>query len=248
MLPNSKLLGVIPARGGSKGLPGKNIRSFAGLPLIAHTILFARMCPEIQRFVVSTDSTEIAEIAKEYSADVPFIRPAELAQDATGIWPVVRHALLSVEKLYDETYDSVLLLDPTSPAREPEDISGAIAKLENCPEADGIIGVSKPDFNPIWNCMVESSGWMKQLVEDGRNYESRQEVPTVYRVNGSLYIWRSEFMHREEFSWRVTDRHLMFEIPEFRAMSFDTLQEFQRAELMVQSGMINFPWLSGSKG
>src|SRR3989304_4564407 len=88
-----RLLAVIPARGGSKGLPGKNIRPLAGIPLIAHSILLARLCPEIDRLAVSTDSPEIAAVAKQYGADVPFMRPAELARDDSPSWPVVRHAL-----------------------------------------------------------------------------------------------------------------------------------------------------------
>lgn len=91
------VLAVIPARGGSKGLPGKNIRPFAGLPLIAHSILLAKMCPEIDRCVVSTDSEEIAQVARRFEAEVPFLRPGELARDGTPMWPVLRHALEAVE-------------------------------------------------------------------------------------------------------------------------------------------------------
>src|SRR2546428_122399 len=97
MLEN--LLAVIPARGGSKGLSGKNIRPFAGLPLIAHSILFAKMCREITRLIVSTDDETIAAVAREYGADVPFMRPANLAQDDTPLWPVLRHALSAAEQL-----------------------------------------------------------------------------------------------------------------------------------------------------
>src|SRR3989338_1333883 len=98
MNPGKKILAVIPARGGSKGLPGKNIRSFAGLPLIAHSILFARMCPEIERTIVSTDSAGIRDVALRYDADIPFLRPAPLAQDDTPMWPVLRHALAETER------------------------------------------------------------------------------------------------------------------------------------------------------
>lgn len=240
-----KLLAVIPARGGSKGLPGKNIRPFAGLPLIAHTIMFARMCPEIHRCLVSTDSTEIAETAKRFDADVPFIRPPELARDDVPLWPVLKHALEFAESQDGTRYDMLLLLDPTSPAREPADVAGVVAKLAGNPEADGVFGVSEPDFNPIWVGVVERDGWMADLVEGGGSFERRQDVPTVYRINGMLYIWRAGFVRSQEGSLRREGRHLIYQVPEERAMSIDTVAEFERAELLVNHGLINFPWLDG---
>ncbi len=239
-----RCLAVIPARGGSKGLPGKNLRPFAGLPLIAHSILFAKLCPEIDRCIVSTDSATIAQAAKRYGADVPFLRPSELAQDDTPLWPVLRHALEEVQSSDENNYETVLLLDPTSPAREPEDIAGSFRLVEKNPEADGVIGVSCPDFNPIWHCVVERNGWMTDLFEEGARFDRRQEVPRVYRINGSVYLWRTSFVQRQEQNWRQTGRHLMIEIPELRAMSIDTEDEFNKAELLVKNGLIQFPWLN----
>ena len=240
------VLAVIPARGGSKGLPGKNLRPFAGLPLIAHSILFAKLCPELDRCLVTTDAREIAEVAEQHGADVPFLRPAELAQDDTPVWPVVRHALAEAERQGDGPYEFLALLDPTSPAREPSDLSGALRRLRERPEADGILAVSRPDFNPIWHCVRERGGWMADLIEAGAGYERRQEVPTVYRINGALYVWRTGFVRREAWSWRRGGRHLLYEIPESRAMSIDTVAQFERAELLVKRGLITFPWLNES--
>ena len=242
------LLAVIPARGGSKGLPGKNVKSFAGLPLIAHTILFAKMCPEITRCIVSTDAPEIADVAKHFGADVPFVRPSALARDETSLWLVLRHALAEVEQQEGARYDALLLLDPTSPAREPSDIAGSLRRWAERPEADGVIGVSRPDFSPIWHCVVERDGWMINLDEQGARYERRQEVPPVYRINGSLYLWRADFVRSQgRETWRQTGRHLLYEIPESRAMSIDTAEQFDRAELLVKGGLITFPWLSESR-
>lgn len=239
-----RCLAVIPARGGSKGLPGKNLRPFAGLPLIAHSILLAKLCPEVGRIVVSTDSPEIARTAKSFGAEVPFLRPAELARDETPLWPVIRHALSQVDAPEGADYETVLLLDPTSPAREPGDIAGSFRLLDGNPAADGVIGVSRPDFNPIWHCVVEKEGWMSDLFQEGGRFERRQDLPPVYRINGSLYLWRSSFVRGEEIGWRQNGKHRIFEIPELRAMSFDTLEEFDKAELLVTSGLIRFPWLS----
>lgn len=244
MSRGGRMLAVIPARGGSKGLPGKNIRPFVGLPLIAHTILFARLCPEIDRCIVSTDAPEIADVATRYRGDVPFLRPPELARDETPMWPVLRHALETVEDLEGARYEHLLLLDPTSPGRLPADITGAYDRLQRTPGADGILGVSQPEFNPIWHCVVERDGWMADLIPEGVEYSRRQDVPAVYRVNASLYIWRAEFVRSEKLEWRRNGKHLIYEIPEFRAIHIDDIHEFQRAELLVKSGIITFPWLS----
>ena len=244
MSAQERLLAVIPARGGSKGVPGKNLRTFAGLPLIAHTILFAERCPEISRAVVSTDDPAIGETARRFGADVPFVRPAELAQDETPLWPVLQHALKTLEAHEGTLYDVVVLLDPTSPAREPSDVSGALARLQQHPAADGVIGVSRPTFNPIWHCVVERDGWMADLIPEGARFDRRQTVPPVYRINGSVYLWRAEFVRAvEAAAWRRQGKHLLYEIPELRAMSLDTEDEFRQAEVLVSSGLITFPWM-----
>lgn len=238
-----KILAVIPARGGSKGLPGKNIRPFIGLPLIAHSILMAKMTSEIDRVVVSTDDSTISEVAKKFGADVPFLRPKELAQDNTPMWPVLRHALQAVEEIYSEGYKYLLLLDPTSPGRIPSDITAALQKLESNEEATGIIGVSQPEFNPVWHCVVEEEGWMKDLIQEGASYSRRQDVPPVFRINASLYIWRADFVKKELNDWRKNGSNLLFEISESRAIHIDDLHEFEHAELMMKNKLISFPWI-----
>ena len=241
------MLAVIPARGGSKGLAGKNIRPLAGLPLIAHSIRLAEMCPEISATVVSTDSSEISDVAHQLGCDVPFLRPSALAEDDTPLWPVLRHALTAVEERDRRRFEFLILLDPTSPTRLPEDVADAYKRLIAVDEADGIIGVSEPEFNPIWHSVVERDGWMADLIPEGALFDRRQDVPTVYRINGSLYIWRCCFLRNEEISWRRNGRHLIFEIPELRAVSIDTDDEFQRTEALVRSGLIRMPWLDIGK-
>lgn len=228
-------------------MPGKNIRPFVGLPLLAHSILFARLCPEIDRCIVSTDSPEIAEIARSHGADVPFMRPAALAQDDTPMEPVVRHALFTLENLEGVEYEYILLLEPTSPIRLPDDIANAYRRLRATPAADGIVSVSQPEFNPIWVCVVERAGWMTNLLEEGANYSRRQDVPTVYRINSTLYIWRADFVRRQELGWQRQGRHLIYEIPETRSFSIDTIYEFERAELLVKGGLVTLPWLGYPK-
>ncbi|HYR88303.1 MAG TPA: acylneuraminate cytidylyltransferase family protein [Terriglobia bacterium] len=247
MIEERGLLAVIPARGGSRGLAGKNIRTFAGLPLIAHSILLAKMCREVDRLIVSTDDPAIAAVAREFGADVPFLRPADLAQDDTPLWPVLRHALDTVQRLDDKRYRYLMLLDPTSPTRLPEDVTAALRRLSERPEADGIIGVSQPDFNPLWHCVVEKDGWMGDLINGASSYDRRQDVPVVYRINGTLYIWRTAFVRTHSFEWRDTGRYLMHSIPDIRAVSIDNIDEFRQAELMVTHGFVQLPWLEKRK-
>jgi N-acylneuraminate cytidylyltransferase len=235
------VLAVIPAREGSQGLPGKNVRPFAGLPLIAHSIRLAKMCPEIDRCVVSTDSEEIARVAREQGGDVPFLRPPELATSDTPLWPVLRHALESVEK-GDGPYRYLMLLDPTSPTRLPEHVAESVRRMNANPQADGIIAVSKPDFNPVWHGVIEKDGWMTDFAGEGARIQRRQDTPPFFRINGLLYLWRTEVV-RTRASWREGTKLLLLETPEDRAFSIDTLDQFRRAEVLVQSGLLPLPWL-----
>ena len=244
MSTENNVLAVIPARGGSKGLPGKNIRPLCGLPLIGHSIRLAQLCPQITRAIVSTDSEEIADVARKIGGDVPFLRPAELAQDTTPMWPALQNALETVVKMEGREYQYLLLLDPTSPCRLPEDIAGAWSKLQAHPEADGIIGVSQPDFNPIWHCVIEKNGEMSDLIPEGALFTRRQDLPPVFRINASLYLWRTDLIRRSSGNWRKDGKHLIYEIPEARAVHIDTPEEFERAELLMREGFIKLPWLN----
>lgn len=236
------MLAVIPARGDSRGLPGKNVREFAGLPLIAHSILFARRIPAITRVIVSTDSPEIAAVAVSFGAEVPFTRPAELSTDTAPTWAVIKHALGFLEETDKDPYDFVVLLEPTSPARLTRYVDEALTLIEEEPSADGVVAVSQPDFNPLWRGVTKRDGWMQDLSTSAVTFDRRQSVPTVYRINGALYVWRSEFVRREQANWRV-GRHLAYETPDLSSMSIDTLEDFQKAELLVKGGMITLEWL-----
>jgi CMP-N,N'-diacetyllegionaminic acid synthase len=240
-----KVLAIIPARGGSKGLPGKNIRPFLGLPLIAHSILCAKMCPAVSRVIVSTDSESIAEKAREYGADVPFLRPAELANDTAAMWPVVKHALKETEAAFSERYDAVVLLDPTSPARLPADIAAAVATLQQDDRCDGVIGVSEPEFSPYWHCVVEEGGYLRDLFPRAKQFDRRQDVPTVYCINASLYLWRHRLVTDSD-NWRSGRLRLQV-IPPIRAIHIDDLRQFEIAELMVRHGLVSLPWLENGR-
>jgi len=238
------VLAVIPARSGSKGVPGKNIRRLAGLPLIGHSIRLAKMCQEVDRCVVSTDSEEIAKVARECGGEVPFLRPPELAGDESPMWPVLRHALRAMESMEGREYGSVLLLSPASPGRLAEDVSRAVQMLEEDGRAVGVAAASEPRFNPRWVCIdVAADGYMRQSFPDGQVYVRRQDVPATWRINGALYLWRREHVAQWEGPGYFEAPHRMLEIPESRAIDIDSEWDFQVAELMVREGLIRFPWL-----
>jgi len=237
------MLAVIPARGGSKSLPGKNIRPLAGLPLIAHSIRLAQLCAQIDYCVVSTDSEEIATVARAQGGNVPFLRPAELARDDTPMWPVLQHALSEMERRLNISFASLLLLDPTSPGRIPQDIVQALAILEEDVAAAGVLAVSEPHFNPRWACVEESNGYLKQLIPNAPVYVRRQDVPPAYRINALLYLWRRNHVVNESASCFYEKPHRMLVVPEERAIHIDELRDFVLAELLIREGIVQLPWL-----
>lgn len=244
-----RTLAVVPARGGSKGLPRKNIRPLAGLPLIGHSIRAAAMVPAVTRCIVTTDSAEIAAVARAHGGDVPFLRPVDLAADDTPMAPVLRHALAQVEQEEGLAYDMVVLLDPTSPAREPADVEAAVHLLEEHPEWDGVVSVSEPAFNPVWVGVraTGADGRMERYFPEGEGVTRRQEVERYLRVNGNFYVWRAEFVRRLEHSWMDEGVHGMFEIPDVRAFAIDYVEEFTLLEALFAQNLVALPWLSSER-
>ena len=227
-----KILGIIPARGGSKGVPGKNIRPILGKPLIAYTIETGLNSKLITDVVVTTDSTDIQEIALKFGASAPFLRPAELATDTALAVPTIQHAVAEMEKVNDVTYDYIIMLQPTSPLKTSDDLDQALTKLIEA-DADGIISVVDVDNN-------HPMKMKKFLGDDGRSgqmvdyekppYENcpRQHLPPVYIVNGALYATKRDvFMERNTFQGDVC---LGYEMPADRSINIDTEFDFLLAE------------------
>ena len=241
-----RILAVIPARGGSKGLPGKNTRRLFGLPLIVHSIRAAELTPSITRCVVSTDSEQIAVVARSFGGEAPFLRPPELAGDDAPMAPVVRHALEWCEADEGVRYDAVLLLDPTSPARVPEQLADAARHLEAHPELDGVISVSEPTFNPVWVGVRPTGspdGALQRFFGAGTGVTRRQDADRFLRINGNFYLWRSDFVRGLESSWFDEGTHAGVEIPESQAFSIDDEYEFRLIEALIVAGIIRLPWI-----
>ncbi|HWR04422.1 MAG TPA: acylneuraminate cytidylyltransferase family protein, partial [Humidesulfovibrio sp.] len=221
-------LATISARGGSKGVPGKNIRDLGGLPLIAWTIREARRSALIDRLVVSSDDEGILAVARAHGAETPFVRPAELARDDTpGVAPVL-HA---VEALKPEAYDYVVLLQPTSPLRSVEDIDGCIKAC-----LDGrhpcVLTVTEPDKSPYYMFTMDAGGLMAPVIEQKSYFTRRQDLPRVFAPNGAVYV--------ADCAWLAGTRSYLtpetrgFEMPRERAWDIDEALDFDICELLLK--------------
>lgn len=226
------IVAIIPARSGSKSVPRKNIAMVAGKPLIAWTIETALSCPSLSRVIVSTDDSQIAEVARSYGAEVPFLRPSELAQDDTPDLPVFQHVLAWLREHEGYLPDILVHLRPTSPLRRVEDIEGAIAKLWET-NADCVRSVCSVEHHPYW---------MKRLVgdrlvpfvegHDERSHYQRQLLPPVYRLNGAVDVmWARNvvergFLYGGDMRAYVMDRE--------RSVDLDSELDFALVEVLIQ--------------
>ena len=239
MVADLEILAIIPARGGSKGIPRKNIRPFAGAPLIAYSIAAARRSQRVTRTIVSTDDEEIAAVAREYGAETPFLRPAELARDDTTDYPVFAHALdwLSEHEAYQP--DIVVQLRPTSPVRPIPCVDEAIRMLLDHPEADSVRGVVPASENPykMWR-LEPSSGVMKPLlgvegISEAYN-APRQRLPEVYWQTGHIDAIRVRTIREKHSLSGDVIMGLVID-PKF-SVDIDTLADWKKYEQLVYTG------------
>ncbi len=226
-----EVLGLITARGGSKGLPGKNLRMLAGKPLIAWTIEAARQSRMLGRIVVSTDDNEIAAVARSCGADVPFMRPANLAQDDSPHVDAVLHALEWLSNRDQYVPQFVAILQPTSPLRTGEDIDGAVRTAITA-DADAVACVTESHDHPILARQLTKRGTLKEFVRCDLAYARRQALPPSYSLNGAVFIHRCESVQRTR-SLRAEQTHA-FVMPAERSWQIDTLWEFHVAELILR--------------
>ena len=238
MYKRKTILGLIPARGGSKGLPRKNIKSLLGKPLIAWTIEQALASKYLDRVVVSTNDKEIAEISKKYGAEIPFMRPKELAEDnAKGI-DVVLHVIDWLKKNdRRKQYDLIMLLQPTSPLRKSEDIDKAI-ELLFLKEAKAIISVCEVDHHPLWANTLPKDGCMKDFIRKEIKNKNRQELPLLYRLNGAIYLAYCDYIKQcKSFIGKETFAYKMLRE---RSIDIDDEIDFKLAQILMKNNIPNF--------
>ncbi len=226
-----RVLGLVPARGGSKGIPRKNIRLLGGRPLLAYTATAALAASRLTRVVLSTEDPEVAETGTQCGLDVPFLRPVDLAQDATPSLAVVQHALRWLEAR-GERYDAVCLLEPTSPLRSAEEIDACIALLEQS-GADAVVTVRRvPDeLNPHWTYLPDAAGFLRLSTGEATPLPRRQDLPPAYHRDGSVYVTRRDVALDRNSMYG--DRLIGYVVADRPWVNIDTAADWARAEALV---------------
>ena len=228
-----KTLVIIPARGGSKGIPHKNIKPLNDKPLIHYTIDVARGIAKDEDICVSTDDADIINCVENYGLKVPFVRPAELATDTAGTYEVLLHALDFYEK-QGRHYDVMLLLQNTSPFRTAQHVKEAMGLYR--PDIDMVVSVNQTKTNPYYNCFEDDeAGFLKKTL-DSSTFTRRQDAPVTYEYNGAIYIINAEQlkkMHLGKFTRRVK-----YVMDSLHSVDLDDMMDWKYAEFLIKEGLV----------
>jgi CMP-N,N'-diacetyllegionaminic acid synthase len=226
-----RVLGLIPARGGSKGVPHKNIRSLCGKPLLQYTAQSAKASSRLTQVILSTEDDEIAEVGRYCGLDVPFMRPVELAEDETPMLPVVQHALMWFEKR-GERFDAVCLLQPTNPLRTTAMIDGCLELFaKNEPDAVVTILPVPAEYNPHWVYYKDQDGSLQLSTGEAMPISRRQDLPQAFHREGSVYVVRRNVVIDENSLYGR--RVLGFPVLAEHSVNIDNLKDWQRAEQLL---------------
>ena len=229
MIQNRKVLALIPARGGSKGVPRKNVREVGGKPLIAWTIEAAKASRYVDRVILSSDDREIIDVAAAWGCEVPFVRPKELATDVADSMSVVRHAIGALP----ERYDYLVLLQPTSPMRRAQDIDGAIELCVDA-KAPACVGVCEPDKSPFWMLKLDGTNVVHPLFAESEIPDRRQDAPRVYALNGAVYVARTD--HLAGGGTFLAPGAVGFAMPKERSFDIDTELDLKIVDFLFNAG------------
>lgn len=227
MINNKKVLAVIPARGGSKGVSRKNLRPLLGKPLIQWTIDEARLSRYLDQIIVSTDDMEIANVAITLGVNVPFLRPVELAQDDTPGIEVMLHAIRMVPG-----YEIVITLQPTSPLRTNRDIDSALEFFIN-QNVNACVSVTEPEKSPYWMYYVdEKDKQLKPIISSERVISNRQQLPPTYVLNGAIYIANTDWLVQSKSY--ITSETIGYIMDKDRSYDIDTIIDFKLVEYILE--------------
>ena len=227
------ILVIIPARGGSKGIPHKNFKPLNGKPLIYYTIDVARGIVKDEDICVSTDDSEIIQCVEDYGLKVPFVRPAELATDTAGTYEVLLHALYFYEK-QGKKYDVVLLLQNTSPFRTIDQVKEAIALYE--PEIDMVVSVKECSANPYYCVFEEDEAGYLHISKGDGNITRRQDAPKVYEYNGAIYVINPETLKHMPLG-KFTKR-VKYVMDDLHSVDLDNLIDWKFAEMIINEKLV----------
>ena len=233
MINRKSVIAIIPARGGSKGLPGKNIKELCGKPLIAWSIETGLSSKYIDEVMVTTDSEEIANIAREFGASVPFIRPADLASDTATSFDVIKHVIHFYENELNKKFDYIVLLEPTSPLRDKDDIDRSIEQLLSSSHASAVVGICKTETqHPAFLVKKSDNNFLVGYENEDMRVLRRQEINDVYFFEGSVYVSHTDtLLARKTFYHEHT---LGYEVPKWKALEIDDLDDFIMVETFLK--------------
>lgn len=228
-----KALYIIPARGGSKGIPHKNIKVLDGKPLICHSIDIARMFTSDENICVTTDDDEILAVVEDYGLKVPFKRPEALATDTAGTYEVIMHAL-DFYKANGKYYDIVVILQPTSPFRRYEDVKKCLDLYSD--NYDMVVSVKRASANPYYDCFEPNEIGFLTISKGDGSYRRRQDAPAVYEYNGAVYVMRVGAL--EKMNYDDFKRIGFIEMDDYSSLDLDTMLDWKYAELLLKEGLI----------
>jgi CMP-N-acetylneuraminic acid synthetase len=226
-----RVIGIVTARGGSKGVPRKNVRMLGGKPLLAWTAEAARNAASLTRVILTTDDEEIAAVGRASGLDVPFMRPAELAQDATPTLPVMQHAIAWLEAAGDR-YDAVVLLQPTSPLRTSATIDACVRLLEDT-SADSVVTVLPvpAEHNPHWVYFRDAGGVLRLATGEPTPIARRQDLPPAFHRDGSVFVTRRDVLMAQGSLYGA--RVLGHPIDPAESVDIDTPEDWEHAEALL---------------
>ena len=233
MINGKSVIAIIPARGGSKGLPGKNIKELCGKPLIAWSIEAGLSSKYIDEVMVTTDCEEIARIAREFGASVPFMRPPELSSDTSTSFGTIKHAINFYDKELHKKFDYIVLLEPTSPLRDKRDINMAIEQLLSNPQASAIVGICKTESqNPAFLVKKNNNNFLVGYENQDMKVLRRQEISDVYFFEGSVYVSHTKTLINMETFYH--ERTFGYEVPKWKSLEIDDLEDFIMVEALMK--------------
>lgn len=234
MIDGRRVLVVAPARGGSKGVPLKNLREVGGLPLVARVGQVARSVDIVDRAIVSTDHSHIAECARKFGLDVPFLRPEELSGDRVSDWQVLDHALRAIEEIDATVYDIVVMLQPTSPARTPRQVEDTVRMLvEGGYDSVWTVTATDVRYHPLKQLTVDCDGRLEYFDPRGADVIARQQLEPVYHRNGIAYAMTRECLLEQRSIKGVRSGALIIDSP---VVNIDTEEDLRLANELFSEG------------
>jgi len=234
-----RTLYLMTARGGSKGVPDKNIRKLGGLSLVGFKARAARKTQSCSKLVISTDSAKIADEARLHGVEVPFMRPAELASDNAKSTDVIAHAIEHFED-QGERFDAVMLLEPSAPFTRPEDYDGAIALMKTT-GANAVVGVRRTEVSSVYVGPMDEDGKIGSIVRRMKDHadKGRQQLPPEYTMNGALYLFGWDFFKQHRNIYADENATFGYLMPDELSVEIDELRDLYFAELLVERGYVD---------